>query len=159
VVGELPRQAQPSAAAGDGYIPEGQSISPFDDANPAIANLDPKLRSAIQAAAKDAYRTGISFRVNSGWRSPTYQQRLLDRAIATYGSEQVARRYVSTPEKSAHVKGHAIDIGPTAADGWLSQHGNRYGLCQTYATEIWHFELSTTPGGACPAMIADASSG
>jgi D-alanyl-D-alanine carboxypeptidase len=79
--------------------------------------------------------------------------------ISTYGSEAAARRYVSTPEKSAHVKGKAVDIGPVQADTWLAQHGPEYGLCQTYANEMWHFELSTTPGGRCPAMIADASAG
>ena len=40
--------------AGDGYIPEGQSISPFERGNPAIANLDPDLRSAMQNAALKA---------------------------------------------------------------------------------------------------------
>jgi D-alanyl-D-alanine carboxypeptidase len=151
--------AKPSTQAGDGYIPEGLSISPFDNSNSAIANLDPNLRNAMQQAAKAAYSERISFQVNSGWRSATYQQQLLDRAISTYGNEQTARRYVSTPEKSAHVKGKAVDIGPAAADNWLAQHGYQYGLCQTYANEIWHFELSTKPGGACPAMIADASAG
>ncbi|MCW2546292.1 MAG: D-alanyl-D-alanine carboxypeptidase, partial [Mycobacterium sp.] len=158
-VGHPFQQAQPSAQTGDGYIPEGQSISPFDSTNAAIANLDPDLRSAMQHAAEDARRDGINFRVNSGWRSARYQQLLLDRAISSYGNEETARRYVSTPEKSAHVKGKAVDIGPTDADSWLSQHGIDYGLCQTYANEIWHFELSTRPGGTCPAMIADASAG
>jgi D-alanyl-D-alanine carboxypeptidase len=150
---------QTSTQAGDGYIPEGQSISPFDKANPAIANLDPHLRSAMQQAAQDAGNAGVQFWVNSGWRSPKYQQRLLDRAIVKYGSEATARRYVSTPEKSAHVKGEAVDIGPTNADSWLAQHGSEYGLCQTYGNEMWHYELRTTPGGTCPAMIADASGG
>lgn len=145
--------------SGTGYIPEGRSISPFDNDNSAIANLDPDLRSAMQHAAQDADNAGIQFRVNSGWRSREYQQELLDHAIQTYGSEATARRYVSTPDKSAHVKGKAVDIGPTSADTWLAQHGNEYGLCQTYSNEMWHFELSTTPGGRCPAMNADASAG
>jgi D-alanyl-D-alanine carboxypeptidase len=159
VVGHPSRLAQPSDQTGDGFIPEGQSISPFDDADPALSNLDPDLRSAMQRAAADARNDGIDFQVNSGWRSARYQQMLLNRAISSYGSEQTARRYVSTPEKSAHVKGKAVDIGPTDADSWLSQHGFEYGLCQTYANERWHFELSTVPGGSCPAMIADASAG
>jgi D-alanyl-D-alanine carboxypeptidase len=148
-----------SAQPGDGYIPEGQSISPYDDANPALANLDPDLRSALQDAAKNAHSAGIILRVNSGWRSAKYQQLLLDRAISTYGNEQKARRYVNTPEKSAHVRGEAVDLGPTDADSRLAQHGREYGLCQTYANEMWHFERTTTPGGACPAMIADATAG
>ena len=41
-------------------------------------------------------------------------------------------------------------IGPTDADDWVNRHGNKFGLCQTLANEIWHFELATTPGGTCP---------
>jgi hypothetical protein len=41
---------------------------------------------------------------------------------------------------------------------WLSENGARYGLCQAYQNEDWHFELSTTPGGKCPPMARDASS-
>jgi LAS superfamily LD-carboxypeptidase LdcB len=95
--------------------------------------------------------------VNSGWRSVQYQQVLLADAVRTYASESEARRWVSTPEKSAHVSGRAVDIGPTDADSWLSQHGASYGLCQTYANEMWHFELATLPGGTCPAPVEDAS--
>ena len=84
---------------------------------------------------------------------------LLDAAIAQYGSEAEARRWVNTPEKSAHVTGKAVDIGPTAAALWLHQHGDRYGLCQTYANEMWHYELATEPGGICPRPISDASMG
>ena len=57
--------------------------------------------------------------------------------------------------------GRGLDtlIGGPAADSWLSRHGNKFGLCQTYANERWHFELSIKPGSACPPMIADASAG
>jgi LAS superfamily LD-carboxypeptidase LdcB len=84
---------------------------------------------------------------------------LFDEAVVTYGGERQARRYVSTPELSHHVTGNAVDIGPTDADSWLSQHGTDYGLCQTYANEMWHFELATTPGGVCPEMRPDGSNG
>jgi D-alanyl-D-alanine carboxypeptidase len=147
------------ARPGDGYIPTGASISPFDDDDPAIANLDPALRRAMQHAATDARRDGVTIRLDSGWRSARYQQLLLDRAVTTYGSLEAARRYVNTPEKSTHVTGHAVDLGPTDADGWLAQHGNAYGLCRIYANEMWHFERVVAPGGTCPATIADASGG
>jgi D-alanyl-D-alanine carboxypeptidase len=55
------------------------------------------------------------------------------------------------------VTGDAVDIGPTDADSWLQQHGDRYGLCQTYANEMWHFELATEPGGTCPPGKEDAA--
>lgn len=60
---------------------------------------------------------------------------------------------------SAHVTGDAVDIGPTEAMYWLSQHGSRYGLCQTYANEVWHFELTVERGGECPAPVAAPTAG
>jgi len=141
----------------DGFIPDDAPISPFDTDHPAIANLSPALRETLQSAATDAAAAGIDVAVNSGWRSARYQQALLDEAIVTYGSEQEARRWVSTPERSSHVTGDAIDVGPTDAAYWFSQYGNQYGLCQTYANEIWHYELLVEPGETCPEPATDAS--
>jgi D-alanyl-D-alanine carboxypeptidase len=133
-------------------------VSPFELDLPAIARLDADLLRAVQQAARDAAADGVPFFVTNGWRSPAYQQQLLDEAVADYGSLKEARRFVATPETSAHVTGQAVDIGPADADSWLSQHGSDYGLCQTYANEMWHFELATVPGGDCPTMLPDASS-
>lgn len=141
----------------DGSIPEGQEITLFEDNHPALANLDPDLLAAIQQAATDADRAGIPMVVTSGWRSPEFQQALLDDAIQVYGSEEEALKWVLTPDRSSHVSGNAIDIGYTDADYWLIKNGFRYGLCQTYANEIWHFELAVTPGNPCPAPIPDAN--
>jgi hypothetical protein len=145
--------------AGDGLIPADETLSPFDVDQPAVGNLNPDLLREIQRAATDAAIDGIEIRINSGWRSARYQQQLLNEAITTYGSEQEALKWVDTPEQSSHVAGKAIDIAPTAADDWLLQHGDGYGLCQMYANEIWHFELAVEPGMTCPAPKADASDG
>ncbi|WP_245777839.1 M15 family metallopeptidase [Lentzea xinjiangensis] len=155
--GAGPPPAAPSRAAENGSIPENESISVDDSAHAAIANLDPALLAAVRAAAADARTRGVELKVTSGWRSAEYQQRLLDEAIALYRSEEEARKLVHPPEKSKHVTGQAIDIGPTAAADWLVQHGADYGLCQAYANEMWHFELLTTPGGRCPQPLSDAS--
>ncbi|WP_031068769.1 M15 family metallopeptidase [Streptomyces sp. NRRL WC-3742] len=141
----------------DGQVPDGVTLSPFDTKAAAVRNLDPALLAALRKAAGDAKAQGIEMSVTSGWRSKAYQQRLLDKAVAKYGSLEQARRFVNTPEKSAHVSGKAVDVGATAADYWMIQHGAKYGLCQVYANEIWHFELLTTPGGTCPAPLADAA--
>lgn len=143
----------------DGYIADGQELSPFDESVPAITKLDPDLLAALQWAATDAEADGIVMVVNSGWRSETYQQALLDEAVVTYGSEAEARKWVDTPEGSNHVKGTAVDIGPEEADAWLIENGSAYGLCQTYANEIWHFQLMTEPGGTCPPPVTDATEG
>lgn len=154
VTGCTPAPPQPATTqvkmTGDGSIPKNETISLDEDGHAAIANLDPALLTAVRKAAADALLKGVEFRVTSGWRSAEYQQRLLDEAIDLYRSEEEARRWVHPPEKSAHVTGKAIDIGPTNADDWLIQHGSDYGLCQAYSNEMWHFELLTTPGGQCP---------
>ena len=137
-----------------GAIPSGTTV--FDDTIPGVANLDPALRGAVRRAATDAADDGLEFLVDSGWRSPEYQAQLLREAIATYGSEEAAARWVATPTTSAHVSGEAVDIGPAEATAWLSKHGARYGLCQIYRNEPWHYELrreAVVQG--CPRMYAD----
>jgi hypothetical protein len=141
----------------DGYIAVGDSVSIFDEQLPSIAKLDPALRAAVQSAATAANRDGVDMVVSSGWRSAAYQQSLLDQATTSYGSVAEARKWVNTPELSAHVTGNAVDIGYTDADSWLSQHGADYGLCQIYGNEMWHFELAVEPGDTCPAQIENAA--
>jgi D-alanyl-D-alanine carboxypeptidase len=145
-----------SIGVDDGLVAEGESISPFADDLPAIANLEPNLRAAMQDAARAAIADDIDFVVTSGWRSAAYQQSLLENAIIEYGSAEVAGEFVLSPEDSEHVTGEAVDIGRTDANSWLSQHGADYGLCQIYANEMWHFELATSPGGECPPQLANA---
>jgi D-alanyl-D-alanine carboxypeptidase len=91
---------------------------------------------------------------DSGWRSRAYQKQLLQQAIAKYGSEAEAARWVATPSTSAHVAGEAVDIGHADAAAWLSRHGAAYGLCQIYGNEPWHYELRPADN-RCPAMYAD----
>jgi D-alanyl-D-alanine carboxypeptidase len=125
----------------------------FDDGTPAVANLDPALLDALRRAATDA---GIDFVVNGGWRSREYQAELFAAAVVKYGSPAAAARWVATPDTSAHVSGDAVDVGPAAARAWLSAHGARYGLCQIYRNEPWHYELrpSAVEHG-CPPMYPD----
>lgn len=146
-----------TGAEDDGDIPDDRTVTPYDTHYSAVSRLDPALLKAVRKADADAKGAGTTFRVTSGWRSRAHQQRLLDVAVEEHGSLQAARQLVSTPEKSMHVRGKAIDIGPTDAADWLVQHGADYGLCQVYANEMWHFELLTSPGGTCPPLSADAA--
>ncbi|CAJ1584747.1 M15 family metallopeptidase [[Mycobacterium] wendilense] len=132
-------------------------VTPFDVADPTIGNLDPALRAAVQAAANAAAAQGITMTVNSGWRTPQFQQQLLDDAVLTHGSLAAARRFVQTPAQSRHVVGQAVDIGGPEAAQWLIAHGPRFGLCQIYANEPWHFELVADAAGTCPPLLPDAA--
>jgi LAS superfamily LD-carboxypeptidase LdcB len=128
----------------------------FDEDRPAVTNLDPDLLRALRQAARDAAEDGVEIVVNSGWRSPEYQERLLRQAVSKYGSEQNAARWVASADTSSHVSGHAVDIGPSRAMTWLSKHGAAYRLCQIYRNEPWHYELRPGPiNDGCPSMYAD----
>ncbi len=131
--------------------------SPFDVSDPAVGNLDPILLAAVQNAATAAATDGITMTITSGWRSPEFQQQLLDDAITTYGSYAAARQYVQTPEHSRHVTGNAVDMGGEGADAWLIANGPHFGLCQIYANELWHFELAADPYGNCPSLLPTAA--
>ncbi len=150
----LPREHRVPLGETGGAVPDGTTV--FDDEIPGVARLDSDLLGALRRAATDAAGDGIQFSVDSGWRSPAYQERLLREAISKYGSEAQATRWVATPSTSAHVSGDAVDIGPAVAAAWLSEHGAAYGLCQIYANEPWHYELRPEAGDhGCPAMYAD----
>jgi zinc D-Ala-D-Ala carboxypeptidase len=138
----------------DGAVPDGATV--FDDEIPGVANLDPDLLGALRQAATDAADDGVEFFVDSGWRSPEYQNQLLREAVSEYGSEEEAARWVATAETSPHVSGDAVDIGHFDATAWLSEHGAKYGLCQIYSNEPWHYELRPEAiVDGCPPMYAD----
>jgi hypothetical protein len=149
-----PRVLRGARGEADGAVPDGTTV--FDNEVPGVANLDPALLGALRRAATDAAGDGVEVYVDSGWRSPTYQERLLREAVSKYGSEKEAARWVATPNTSAHVSGDAVDIGPSRATAWLSRHGAEYGLCRIYRNESWRYELrpEATDHG-CPAMYAD----
>lgn len=138
----------------DGLVLDGTTV--FDEGGPGVANLDPALLAALRQAATDAAADEIVFVVESGWRSAEYQNQLLREAVLTYGSDEEAARWVATADTSPHVSGDAVDIGPSDAAAWLSEHGATYGLCQIYANEPWHYELR--PGATdhgCPTAYPD----
>ena len=145
---------RPGRAEADGAVPDRTTV--FDDEIQGVAKLNSHLLGALRRAATDAADDGVQLYVESGWRSAEYQERLLREAISRYGSEARASRWVATPKTSAHVKGDAVDIGPSGGAAWLSEHGAAYGLCRIYGNEPWHYELRPEAiAHGCPAMYAD----
>jgi zinc D-Ala-D-Ala carboxypeptidase len=154
-----PSPSSPSEPRGplgeaDGVVPDGTTV--FDDEIPGVANLDPGLLGSLRRAATDAADDGVEFQVNSGWRSPEYQDQLFREAVSEHGSEEEAARWVATADTSLHVSGDAVDIGSSDATAWLSEQGDDYGLCQIYGNEPWHYELRPDAiDHGCPPMYAD----
>lgn len=137
-----------------GEVPDGTTV--YDTDVPAVARLDGDLRAALTAASDRAADEDVILLVNSGWRSPELQERLLRDAVTTYGSREEAARWVATPETSAHVSGDAVDVGPFDGAYWLDLHGAEFGLCRIYVNEPWHFELRPEAMSAgCPQQYLD----
>jgi D-alanyl-D-alanine carboxypeptidase len=124
-------------------------LASYDESS--AEGLTSLLRQRLKRATAAAARDGITVRITSGRRSVAKQRKLLNEAIAKYGSLKAAMRWVLPPEYSAHVKGRAVDIGPRAAMSWMNKNGWRYGICRRYDNEPWHFEALTSPGTKCPA--------
>src|SRR6185312_5907796 len=73
--GDTTAGADSAATEADGVVPDGVTV--FADEYPGVTNLDPELLQALREAATDAADDGIELTVNSGWRSPQYQNQLL----------------------------------------------------------------------------------
>lgn len=121
-------------------------------------DVDPELQRRFDEARAAAAAEGVKLVVTSGWRSATDQQELVDSALARYGSAEEAHRWVLPPEQSSHVQGRALDVGYTDGALWLGERGRDFGLCQTYANEMWHFEMADADG-VCPEPHPDSSWG
>jgi hypothetical protein len=140
---------------GSGGAPSEPSSVPTGEAPDGGAgntqDLQPVVRRAVERAIAAAAADGVELRVTSGWRSAAHQQELYDAAIEKYGSPAKARRWVLPPDESEHVKGGAVDVGPTTGATWLEENGERFGLCRRYDNEPWHFErLAGAVGSTCP---------
>jgi zinc D-Ala-D-Ala carboxypeptidase len=140
-----------------GYLPDGHTVAPSDVTNPVVGFLDPALLAAVQNAARAAAADGVDVQITSGWRTKGFQRRLFDDAVRTFGSAEIAKQYVASPDASHHVIGKAVDVGPAETDNWMIHNGPRFGLCQIYANEIWHFELAADQNGNCPALLPNAA--
>lgn len=151
----------PSTPSTLGEEPDGGAlsapVSPFDTSSLAVIRLDPPLLRAVQDAANSAAVDGVTLVITSGWRSRAFQQQLLDDAVQTYGSLAVARQWVATPDESHHVQGKAVDIGPASAYDWMLRHSTQFGLCQVFANEKWHYELTADAEGQCPPLRTNAA--
>ena len=126
-------------------------------ADPTLTGLDAGLAKRFSGAREAASAAGVPLIVTSGARSAAEQQRLFDEAVSEHGSAEAATRWVLPPDRSAHVHGLAVDVGPAEGWRWLGEHGTEHGLCQVYENEPWHFEPFVEPGGTCPALVPDAS--
>lgn len=110
-----------------------------DEFSGALANM-------IQSAPPEIQD---SLRVSSGYRSPERQAQLYQEALAKYGSEAEARRWVAPPGNSQHNHGNAADLKflSPAAKEWVHRNASQFGLSFPLNNEDWHIELAGARGG------------
>ena len=103
----------------------------------------------------------------SGFRTVVYQEKLFQRAVMKYGSENAAIRWVARPGNSEHHTGLVIDLGDeenpesdveppfekTPAFRWLQKNAVQFGFEISFPRnnprgvnyEPWHWRFVGTP--------------
>lgn len=131
---------------------------------------------AFAEMCRAAEADGVSLQVTSALRTPSQQNALWRRAVATYGSEEAARRWVAPSDgedcSSNHCRGVALDIavasdpsarewlhapvgcyadgvavlGRTDCGGRIIRRAQLYGFIFPLDHEPWHLELGVRLG-------------
>ena len=128
----------------------------------SFTGMTPEMQSALfsMLQAADA-ELGAGMQVYSGYRSPELQARLYQDALAKYGSEAEARKWVAPPGRSKHNEGLAADLkwNGTRIDQlpedhparlWLSSNVGRHGLEQRMSWEPWQVEYAGSAPDVTP---------
>jgi hypothetical protein len=99
--------------------------------------MRPDVASAFDRMAAAARRAGVDLVVVSGYRSDAEQAALFAR--------HPDPRWVAPPGHSLHRCATELDLGPSAAYGWLSGNARRFGFVQRYSWEAWHYGFIAGP--------------
>lgn len=91
-------------------------------------------------------------RISSAYRSPERQAQLWQDALAKYGSEDAARKWVAPPGRSNHNHGQAVDLKflSPVAQAWVHKNAAQFGLSFPMKHEPWHVEPLGARGGMQP---------
>jgi D-alanyl-D-alanine carboxypeptidase len=138
------------------YRQTGRKVKLRADAAAALTNLMTQARSS-----------SVAIIPISGFRTIVYQESLFRKAVAKYGSEDAAVRWVARPGNSEHHSGLAIDLGDeenpacdveppfeeTRAFYWLRQNAAQFGFELSFPRnnprgvnyEPWHWRFIGTP--------------
>lgn len=126
----------------------------------SFSSMTPVMQEGLWALLQAAdQEIGQGLQVYSGYRSPDLQAQLFQNALAKYGSEAAARKWVAPPGRSRHNTGQAADlkyngvrIDQLPEDHpvrlWLSENVSRFGLAQPMSWEPWQVEVAGARGQA-----------
>ncbi|HWB68678.1 MAG TPA: transglycosylase SLT domain-containing protein, partial [Solirubrobacterales bacterium] len=108
---------------------------------------------AFDRMAAVAHGAGLALIVTSGFRSDAEQAALF--------AAHPDPRWVAPPGKSLHRCATELDLGPSAAYGWLAANAPRFGFVQRYSWEAWHFGYAEGPAPCSDAgdLVAGGGAG
>jgi hypothetical protein len=121
--------AMPPTASGGGY--DGPLVYRQGE------GMRPDVAAAFDRMVAAASRSGLALVVNSGFRSDAEQAALF--------AAHPDPRWVAPPGHSLHRCATELDLGPTAAYGWLAANARRFGFVQRYSWEAWHYGFTAGP--------------
>lgn len=131
------KPVEPDAVRLENVLLPGKNRSHIDGLDPDFAAKLAKMFGALPADLKPKAR------ILSGYRSVEHQTILFKRAVAKYGSEEKARKWVAPPGKSNHNRGKAVDLDYASSEKtrvWFHAHAAEYGLHFPMSWEPWHIE-------------------
>ncbi len=111
-------------------------------------------RDAFVTMAQDAKKDSIDLLIDSGYRSPDFQRRIISRRLKKGEPFERIVKHVAPPGYSEHHTGRAFDLVPseaafafTPAYDWLKKNAPRYGFRESYPEaspeslwwESWHW--------------------
>jgi Transglycosylase SLT domain/D-alanyl-D-alanine carboxypeptidase len=125
-----PTLAAPTHASGGGY--DGPlAYRMGKPMRPDVALAFDRLAAAARGEA------GLHLSINSAFRSDAEQARLF--------AANPNPKWVAPPGTSLHRYATELDLGPSAAYGWLAANARRFGFIQRYRWESWHFGYGANP--------------
>ena len=118
--------------------------------------VTPETRDAFLKMAEAASKDGLSLKVDSGYRSSAYQEKIFLKKLAEGKTFEDISRWVAPPGYSEHILGTTLDLTPsnwtfnkTDAEKWLLENGEHFSFSQSYpkitnkgfAWEPWHWKF------------------
>lgn len=122
----------------------------------SFTRLNPLFAERVYQMTQDAHAAGIPLQITSAYRSPELQAQLYQNALAKYGNEAEARKWVAPAGHSQHNHGTAVDFAidgslirdaDSAAARWIAENAKNYGLDVPMGWEPWQVELAGARSG------------
>jgi hypothetical protein len=128
----------------------------------AIIGLNHEFRGGLErmiAEAPPEIQAGI--KIGSAYRSNERQAELFAAAVAKYGSEAAARKWVAPPGKSKHNSGQAVDLKYASPEvkAYFHENAARYGMHFPMSWEDWHIEPLGARGGGDTEVVSRMPNG